>query len=177
MSKHSGETGSLTIGEMREFAGFSARTQRYIRRSIDVGFNRGDALKRWSRDEDEGYSVKAQQLVYTELKDLRERIPSVFDFDVIEPFLAPLIKISAFDLGQDGLEGFSAYQFLYERLIGANARPWFPGAFCAAAALPHLQPSTRKTLLQSISEQAATAPRWSTREPLFYPEWVEKEAC
>jgi hypothetical protein len=29
-------------------------------------------------------------------------------------------------------------------------------------------------LLQSISEAAATAPGWSNREPVFYPEWVEK---
>jgi hypothetical protein len=29
-------------------------------------------------------------------------------------------------------------------------------------------------LLQSISESAATAPGWSGREPVFWPEWVEK---
>jgi len=29
-------------------------------------------------------------------------------------------------------------------------------------------------LLQSISERAATAPGWSGREPVFWPEWVEK---
>jgi hypothetical protein len=31
--------------------------------------------------------------------------------------------------------------------------------------------------LQSISEAAATASGWSTREPAFYPEWVDKEAA
>ena len=35
-------------------------------------------------------------------------------------------------------------------------------------------PDKRKVLLQSISEAAATAPGWSTREPVFFPEWVEK---
>jgi hypothetical protein len=35
-------------------------------------------------------------------------------------------------------------------------------------------PDRRRTLLQSISESAATAPGWSTREPVFWPEWVEK---
>ena len=44
----------------------------------------------------------------------------------------------------------------------------------AAAALPHLHPDRRRSLLQSISESAATAPGWSTREPVFWPEWVEK---
>lgn len=56
----------------------------------------------------------------------------------------------------------------------AHARPWLPGAFCAAAALPHLHPDKRKALLQSIGESAATAPGWSAREPSFYPEWVDK---
>ncbi len=78
------------------------------------------------------------------------------------------------DLGQNRLNSFSAYRFLYERLIGAGSRPWLPGAFCAAASLPHLHPERRRALLQSISEAAATAPGWSTREPTFYPEWVEK---
>ena len=72
------------------------------------------------------------------------------------------------------LQNFAAYRFLYERLIGAAARPWLPSAFCAAAALPHLHPDRRRTLLQSISESAATAPGWSGREPVFWPEWVEK---
>jgi hypothetical protein len=43
-----------------------------------------------------------------------------------------------------------------------------------AAALPHLHPDRRRLLLQSISESAATAPGWSNREPVFWPEWVEK---
>ena len=30
-------------------------------------------------------------------------------------------------------------------------------------------------LLQSISENAATAPAWSMREPSFYPAWVDKD--
>ena len=42
--------GALALSEMREFASFSKGTQRYIRRSLDVGLNRRDAVKRWSRD-------------------------------------------------------------------------------------------------------------------------------
>jgi hypothetical protein len=40
--------------------------------------------------------------------------------------------------------------------------------------MPHLDPERRRLLLQSISEAAATAHGWSSREPSFFPEWVEK---
>jgi len=82
--------------------------------------------------------------------------------------------VTAFDLGQNRIDNFGAYRFLYERLLGAAVRPWLPAAFCGAAALPYLHPSRRRGLLQSISEAAATAPGWSSREPAFFPEWVEK---
>ena len=42
-------TASLTIAEMREFAGFDAAEQRYIRRSLDIGLGRQDAFKLWAR--------------------------------------------------------------------------------------------------------------------------------
>jgi hypothetical protein len=166
--------GAMTLAEMKEFAGFSASTQRYIRRSLDVGLGRDDALSRWSRDVVEAASIRAQSRIYDRLDRIRGHVPDDSGLDAVEPFFAPLVTVSAFDLGQDRLAGFGAYRFLYERLIGANVRPWLPGAFCAAAALPHLHPEKRRLLLQSISEAAATAPGWSNREPCFYPEWVEK---
>jgi hypothetical protein len=167
-------TGAMALAEMKEFAGFNAGTQRYIRRSLDIGLDRDDALARWSRDMVEAASIRAQSRLYDRLPELRMMIPDDSGLDAIEPFLAPLITISAFDLGQGRLTSFSAYRFLYERLLGADARPWLPGAFCAAAALPHLHPDLRRTLLQSISEAAATAAGWSTRPPAFFPHWVEK---
>ena len=91
--------------------------------------------------------------------------------------MGTLIRLTAFDLAQERLTGFSAYRFLYERLLGAEVRPWLPSAFCAAAALPQIRPERRRGLLQSISEAAATAPGWSARSPTFYPEWVDKEAA
>ena len=115
------------------------------------------------------------QVTDTERIDqLRALVPDDSGLDAAEPFLTPLITLSAFDLGQDRLCSFSAYRFLYERRIGPEVRPWLPSAFCAAAALPHLHPEKRRKLLQSISEAAATAPGWSSRSPAFYPEWVEK---
>jgi len=166
--------GAMTLAEMREFASFPASTQRYIRRSLDVGLMRDDALGRWSRDVVEAASIRAQTRVYGRLGDIRQIIPEDSGLEAIEPFMAPLVTVSAFDLGQDRLCSFGAYRFLYERLLGASVRPWLPGAFCAAAALPHLHPDRRRMLLQSISEAAATAAGWSAREPSFYPEWVEK---
>ncbi len=166
--------GAMTLAEMKEFAGFGSATQRYIRRSLDVGLKRTDAVETWSRDTVEAAGIKAQEALYKRLGDIRKAMPTDCATECIEPFMVPLISISAFDLGQGRINSFPAYRFLYERLLGPDARPWLPGAFCAAASLPHLHPKTRKGLLQSISEAAATAPGWSTREPSFFPEWVEK---
>jgi hypothetical protein len=166
--------GMLTLEEIKEFAGFSGATQRYIRRSLDVAFDRIDAVALWSRDALEAASIETQQMFYDRLPEIRALIPDSSSLEDAEAFIAPLVTVSAFDLGQGRIEGFAAYRFLYERLIAADARPWLPAAFCAAASMPHLQPERRKKLLQSISEAAATAPGWSKRAPSFYPEWVEK---
>ena len=175
MASRSGhQTGDMAIAEMREFAGFPAATQRYIRRSLDIGLERDDAIARWSRDMVEETAIRVQARIYARLPEVRAHIPDDSGLDTLEAFMAPLVSISAFDLGQDRLTSFPAYRFLYERLLGAPSRPWLPGAFCAAAALPHLHPERRRGLLQSISEAAATAPGWSSRAPSFYPEWVEK---
>ncbi len=168
--------GAMTLAEMKEFAGFSAATQRYIRRALDVGLDRDDAMDRWSRDVVEAASIRAQARMYDRLPELRALVPDDSGLDAVEPFMAPLVTVSAFDLGQGRLPTFSAYRFLYERLIGAEVRPWLPAAFCAAAALPTLHPDLRRKLLQSISEAAATASGWSNRKPAFFPYWVEKVA-
>lgn len=166
--------GTMTLAEMKEFAGFPASTQRYVRRSLDIGLEREDAMARWSRDVVEAASIRAQARLYARLPELRDTIPDGGGLDEVEPFLAPLLTITAFDLGQGRLTTFAAYRFLYERLVGAEVRPWLPAAFCAAAALPHLHPDLRRKLLQSISEAAATASGWSDRQPGFFPNWVEK---
>jgi hypothetical protein len=166
--------GAMTLAEMKEFASFPAATQRYIRRSLDVGLDRDDAMTRWSRDVIEAASIRAQARMYNRLPEVRALVPDDSGLDAVEPFMAPLITLTAFDLGQGRLTTFSAYRFLYERLVGAEVRPWLPGAFCSASALPHLHPDLRRKLLQSISEAAATASGWSTRQPAFFPYWVEK---
>ena len=166
--------GLLTLAEIKEFAGFSAAAQRYIRRSLDVAFDRFDAVALWSRDANKSASIQAQQIFYDRLPEIRMFIPDNSSIEDAEPFLAALVTIAAFDLGQGRLDSFAAFRFLYERLISADARPWLPAAYCAAASMPHLPPEVRRHLLQSISEAAATAPGWSKRAPSFFPEWVEK---
>ncbi len=170
-------TATLTIAELREFASFDAAEQRYIKRSLDVGLGRQDAFKLWARDADELGSIRGQYLAYQDLKALRAEQPDEFALEGIGPFMGQLLRISAFDLAQEKLSSFSAYRFLYERLLGARVRPWLPAAFCGAAALPQIRPDRRKMLLQSLSESAATAPAWSDRAPSFYPEYIEKEAA
>ena len=115
--------GTITLAEMREFASFPAATQRYIRRSLDVAFHRADAMDLWCRDVVEAASIRAQSRIYERIQDLRTMVPDDSGLDQVEPFMAPLISISAFDLGQERLSSFSAYRFLYERLLGAGARP------------------------------------------------------
>jgi hypothetical protein len=170
-------TASLTISEMREFASFTACEQRYIKRSLDIGLGRQDAFKLWARGEEEMASIRSQYVAYQELKALRGGVPDEHGFEGVDAFVGKLVRVSAFDLAQERLGCFSAYRFLYERLLGAEVRPWLRAAFCGAAALPQIRPDRRRMLLQSLSEAAATAPGWSTRAPSFFPEWVEKEAA
>lgn len=170
-------TATMTISELREFASFDAAEQRYIKRSLDVGLGRQDAFKLWARNAAESASIRSQYVAYQDLKSLRVARPCEDVLDGVEDFMGQLLRVTAFDLAQERLSCFSAYRFLYERLLGAWARPWLPAAFCGAAALPQIRPERRKMLLQSLSEAAATAPGWSDRAPSFYPEYVEKEAA
>ena len=170
-------TASLTIAELREFASFTEEEQLFIERGLDVGLGRGDAFKQWSKRAGDKAAIRQQYLAYRELKALRDHVPCEATLDGLQEFIGPLIRITAHDLAQEQISSFSAYRFLYERLLGARARPWLPAAFCGAAALPQIRPMRRKMLLQSLSEAAATAPGWSEREPCFYPEKVEAEAA
>ena len=162
------------IGEMELFASFSAAEQRYIRRSLDVGLVRGDAIACWARNSDEAAVIEAQARRYRMLDLIRACVPDDDAPEEAEPFLASLIALSASDLREGKIESFDAYGFLYERLVGAEARPWLVSAFCAAAAQPGIHPKLRKQLLQSIPVMDVIAAGWSIRAPQFFPEWVEK---
>lgn len=166
-------TSTATIDEMREFASFTAAEQRYIKRGLDIGLARADAFKLWAHSEDESNAIRRQYVVYQELKAARRAVPVDGAISDVERFVGKMLRMAVFDLEQEAIESFSAFRFLYERLISPKARPYLPSVFCAAAALPMIRPAHRKVLLQSLSEAAATAPGWSLREPAFYPEFVE----
>jgi hypothetical protein len=169
-------TASLTIAELREFASFTEAEQLFIERGLDIGLGRGDAFKAWADCGDQAL-IRQQYIAYRELRALRDTVPGEAPLVGVQDFMGTLLRITAQDLAQEQLDSFSAYRFLYERLLGARARPWLPAAFCGAAALPQIRPARRKMLLQSLSEAATTAPGWSEREPCFYPEKVEAEAA
>ncbi|MXO65605.1 hypothetical protein [Altericroceibacterium endophyticum] len=165
---------SLAISELREFASFSESEQLFIQRRLA-------ALRASSRMQSRGLWERLAAFAESEdeqsdparYADLRPLIPLATERSDYGEFLSRLIVISVEDLSENGLESFSAYRFLYERLLGARARPWLPSAFCAAAAAPQMAPDRRKGLLHSLSESAATAVAWSEAEPRFYPEELD----
>lgn len=170
-------TASITVAEMREFAGFAAVEQRYISYALDIGLGRRDAFRPWSAEEGDSEAIRRHYVAYRELRAVREAIPQSDVFDGAETFFVRLVGLIAFDLGRGKIQTFSALRFLYERLLGSRVRPWLPAAFCAAAALPQIRPERRKLLLQSLSEAAATAAGWSLREPYFFPDFIDAEAA
>jgi hypothetical protein len=163
-------SGTSVLTEIKEFAGLPKATQRYIRRSLDIGHDRRDAVRRWSRNPAETSSIREQGRAYRRLDGIRNGLATVIGPVEGGDLIGPLVATSGFDLAQGKLPNFAAYRFLYERLLGAAARPWLP----ASAALPLIHPEQRRALLRSISEAVAMAPSWSSREPAFMPEWVEK---
>lgn len=166
--------GAAMLAELKEFAGFSKATQRFIRRSLDIGLERRDPIRRWARSPAETASIRRQAAAYRRLEGIRSSLGLVDSSEDSDVIMGPLVAMGGFDLGENRLPGFGSYRFLYERLLGAAVRPWLPAAFCASAALPHIHPDRRRELLRSISEAVATAPGWSLREPAFVPDWVEK---
>lgn len=170
-------TASITVSEMREYAGFTAAEQSYISYALDIGLARRDAFRPWDREDGDTAAIRRHYIVYQQLRGMRGAVPGSDALDGSEAFYVRLVGLIAHDLGRERIDSFSALRFLYERLLGAAVRPWLPSAFCAAAALPQIRPDRRKMLLQSLSEAAATAPGWSTRDPQFHPDFIEAEAA
>ena len=162
------------LAEIKEFATFSAGTQRYIRRSLDVAGQKQDVAELWARNGDEANSIKQQCEIYSRLAEIRASIPDGPEIGAGEHMMSLLIPMSSYDLSEGKIDTFSGYRFLYERLIGVKVRPWLPAAFLGSAALPFMLPERRRVLLMSISEAVATASGWSTHRLEFYPSWVEK---
>lgn len=153
---------------MREFAGLGPGERAFIERSLNLALGRGACGRR--RGVSGGAAaLRAQHGAYGHLPELRATIPDLADLAGLPAFMGALVRITAQDLAQEQIASFAAYRFLYERLLGAAARPYLPAAFCCAAALPQIRPERRRLLLHSLSETAATAPGWSAAEPCFFP--------
>jgi len=165
---------SLLLREMQEFASFTTAEQRYVRCSLEVASGRSDVKDHWARGFGEAATIERQAEVYTALELVRSLVPQGLEAEDAAALLSPLIAMSTFDLQHGKLTSFAAYRFLYERLVGPAVRPWLVSAFSAAAALPGIHPELRAELFGSLSSRDSGAFGWSNREPLFFPEWVEK---
>lgn len=163
----------LALTEMLEFMSFSPSEQRYICRSLDVAAGSRDAIRSWARSVTEAKSIRDQARAYRHIDALRDLLPDDCSVRAAKPLLGALIALAAFDLGEGTITSFAAYRFLYERILGADFRPWLVSAFCAAAALPSMRGDLRVRLLNTIPQAAAMAERWSAREPQFKPQWLE----
>lgn len=169
--------GELFIAEMKEFGSFHKKTQRYIRQSLDVAFRRGDPVQTWGRTQQERDDIRMQQHNYELLLNrIRLRLDKANGVSIghVEWVTGPLVGLATFDLSCGKLSGFGSFRFLYERLFGAAVRPWLPSVYMAAAGMPLLHPNDRNNLLRAISEKAACCEGWSSTEPMFLPEWVDK---
>jgi hypothetical protein len=161
--------GALIFAEMQEFGSFEPAAQYHIRRSLDAALDAELALDRWARSEVEAEAIRTQGHVYRLLPVVRRAVPVHGALAAADALLFPLITLSVFDVGGGEIATFSHYRFLYERLLGADIRPWLPGAFAAAATLPHMASHRSRTLLASLGD---LTDRWSSREPAFYPAWL-----
>ncbi|WP_338026431.1 hypothetical protein [Croceicoccus hydrothermalis] len=168
-------TGEQLIAEMRVFAAFDPAEQRYIRRSLDIAFERHDPYERYARTSREAVSIRQQIMAYKDIGELRGMIPTHVDQNV-DLFFGRLVRMTVFNLCEGCISRFDAYRFLYERMLGPNVRLWLPASFCAVAAMPKLPPERRARLLKSISEDDATASGWSSRRPQFVPTFVRDRA-
>jgi hypothetical protein len=162
--------GAVMFAEIQEFGSFSVDVQRYIGRSLDIAFYPDVPPAAWARDARETDDIHAQKQVYNLLHDIRAAMPKDHAYVDPEAFLFPLMGVTAFDVTCSPIISFGQYRFLYERLLGAAVRPWLPGAFASAAALPHFPSDVREVLLASTTN--ALTDEWSMVEPSFYPQWL-----
>ena len=155
---------------------FSGREQRYIRCLLEIskGISSTETIfKHWGRsDTEKAWITERTNMLKKRQTWLRANIPHNSHYKPL--FFGILVQLSKGDLQIGFLESFSAYRFLYERLLGVAVRPVLPSAFTAAAAWPSIEPKRRKDLLQSLPEAAATAPGWQAREPTFIPDYIDK---
>src|SRR4051794_32161987 len=158
---------------MGEFGKLPTAAQRYIRRSVQVWLADTEALASIARTPNEARSIRFQAELYSRIDAVIASIPADDETASVTRFTTLVAPLAAFDLGEQKLESFAAFSFLYERLLGAPARPWLPMIFLMSASLPDLHPGRRLSLLGSLNTDVVTS-RWSTREAQFIPQWLEQ---
>jgi hypothetical protein len=121
---------SQEMAEIIEFGSFSACSQRYIRRSLDIADKDPESMVRYSRSLSESESIAEQRILYLMLPKIKQLIPQDNELSSIDPFIGSLAKISIFDISQGALSSFNEYRFLYERLISSSIRKWLPSVYC-----------------------------------------------
>jgi hypothetical protein len=163
-------TASQTINELREFASFTAPEQFFIERALELGRADGRAHPGLPCIEGALPSCsRVEQAGYRELRALRGEMRADRPLAAIDGFFAALVRVTALDLARGAIGSFAAYRFLYERLLGAHVRGYLPASFCAAAALPQIEPARRTLLLASVEEIVVSTTAWSERQPVFIP--------
>jgi hypothetical protein len=167
--------GQQMLREMREFGKLPLAAQRYIRRSLHVLLGETATLAKIARTPHEARSIRRQVELYERIDEVIASIPVDDDIASITRFTSLIAPLVAFDVGEQKLESFAAFSYLYERLFGASIRPWLPAIFLMSASLPELHPNRRLNLLRSLDAEVVTA-HWSTREPQFAPQWIEQVA-
>ena len=165
---------SQTISEMREFAGFTPTEQFFIARSLDLALER-HPLRSGSAVTAPASMTRTQLAEYKALRAQRNALRTHASDDALRNFFGALVDVSAQDFARGHLSSFAAYRFLYERLLGSSVRPYLPASFCAAAALPIIEPERRKELLGSVDEAIVITAHWSSRPPAFFPCQVADE--
>ena len=135
-----------------------------------AGCRRGQALV---RSPIETASIKAQDKLYRALLQvIRNSIPDDIEINAMSEIIGLLITISAFDLGEGKIECFSAYRFLYERLVGPSVRPWCR-ARRRSSGLAFSPPKSSEGAVGSITAREVAAIDWSNFDPVFFPDWVD----
>jgi len=165
--------GTQILREMNEFAQIPIDAQRYIRRSLDVAAERWERLAETTRNETERRSINRQIELYSRLDTIRAAIPAINDHEGGARFIGMAADLTYFDLSQQKIRSLVAYRFLYERLLGAAARPWLLSVFVMCATFGPFAPSLHLELLNSLNERSM-AGLHSMLEPRFIPDWVNR---
>ena len=163
--------GSRLLAELREFASFGRETQRYICRSLEVALTPDVAVDCWARDDRELEAIRLQRQIYPDLLRIRTVLANPSRTVEADDFLLQLIEATAFDLSCARICAFAPYRFLYERLLGAAARPWLPTAFLAAAGLPYFPARASRQLISTAEH--VLADDWPDTEPAYWPCWID----